>query len=808
MPLRGAILALMLVLSARPVWAVKDWYDFYEDAQQHFAQGRCKEALASLAQARRRKPSSELEVRPYGLVFLDYLPYYYEGVCHVQTGDFPAALQAFEAEEKQGVIQKRRDLYATLGRLRGQAKKAIDDAAAAEREADREKKARALLEEFKRLRGEGDDLYRQGKLAEALARLHEAQTIAEAFAEPATLRDVMELAKKIQTEIVNKEKATALLERIERELTEGRQLLQAGKGAEAKLKFADVLTLDPKNASAADGQSQAEAQILATTTRQAREAAFTKGKTLFEAGRYDEARGSLSEAAADADNAEAGRLLGEATRILEGMRKAKETHARTDALLAQAESLLSSRQFSEAWGKLGSVLALDPDNARAKERLHYAERMTAENAFEKIFPNEKPVLTLLQTPGSVVDEPTLALHGVATDDRGLVRLEYRLNGQLLRQQELAALPRNQRFDEEFRLRAGRNQISVTAVDTSNAPTVMSFDVTRQLRFYETKAFLPSAGAAALGLLGAGLVVQHARRRRALHQRFNPYIAGAPVMADNMFFGRRKLLNRIMNVLHHNSLMITGERRIGKTTFLYHLKKALEADEGTEYKFFPVFTDLQGVPEQGFFHAVMSDVVDSLGLSTDTLAALRFRIDDESYDGRDFSHDLQRVIEDLKARTPRRVKLALLIDEVDVLNDYSERINQRLRSIFMKTFSEHLVAIMSGVGIKRVWTSEGSPWYNFFDEIELSVFARDEAEALIKEPVEGVFRFEPEAVEAILAGSQLKPYLIQKFCIHAVSRMLEHGRTTVTAGDVDAVRDAVQFEGRTADNAPLATPVSA
>ena len=75
----------------------------------------------------------------------------------------------------------------------------------------------------------------------------------------------------------------------------------------------------------------------------------------------------------------------------------------------------------------------------------------------------------------------------------------------------------------------------------------------------------------------------------------------------------------------------------------------------------------------------------------------------------------------------------------MLNEYSERVNQRLRSIFMKTFSEHLVAIMSGVGIKRIWKSEGSPWYNFFDEIELTAFSREEAEALIRQPVEGVFR---------------------------------------------------------------------
>ena len=98
---------------------------------------------------------------------------------------------------------------------------------------------------------------------------------------------------------------------------------------------------------------------------------------------------------------------------------------------------------------------------------------------------------------------------------------------------------------------------------------------------------------------------------------------------------------------------------------------------------------------------------------------------------------------------------MLIDEVDVLNEYSERVNQRLRSIFMKTFSENLVAVMSGVGIRRSWQSEVSPWYNFFDEVELEPLARTEAEALIREPVEGVFRYASEAVEAILAGEPEK-----------------------------------------------------
>jgi histone H3/H4 len=313
--------------------------------------------------------------------------------------------------------------------------------------------------------------------------------------------------------------------------------------------------------------------------------------------------------------------------------------------------------------------------------------------------------------------------------------------------------------------------------------------------------MPLALAGAVGLLGVGWGVQAARRRRARRQRFNPYIAGAPVLDDDMFYGREKLTARMLSTLHRNSLMITGERRIGKTTFLHHLKHVLAADEAGEWRFFPVFVDLQGVPEQSFFHALMAETVDALDLPAATRQALRFTPQPEGYDARNFAHDLQQVIAQLRTRTERKVKLALLIDEVDVLNEYSESVNQRLRGIFMKSFSESLVAVMSGVGIRRRWKSEASPWYNFFDEIELLPFSREEAEALVREPVSGVFRWTPEAVERVLELSQLRPYLVQKLCVHAVNHMLEAGRSTIRPEDVDAARAAALSED------PAGTPLA-
>ena len=73
---------------------------------------------------------------------------------------------------------------------------------------------------------------------------------------------------------------------------------------------------------------------------------------------------------------------------------------------------------------------------------------------------------------------------------------------------------------------------------------------------------------------------------------------------------------------------------------------------------------------------------------------------------------------LGGRTTKHVKLVLLIDEVDELNDYDPRVNQRLRSLFMRAFADRLVSVVSGVSIKKQWEREGSPWYNFFQEIEV------------------------------------------------------------------------------------------
>jgi len=810
MRLRVACLALVLLMgTGASLQAANTWYGYYLDAHDKYIPAKKWDlCLSALNEAIRLKPEPAVNEQTYGLDFIHYFPYFLEGQCYLGKGDYDSAIRLFNIEESKKQIQRREVDHRLLLRLRAEAD-------AGRKSGETADNVRKLREALDRYRHEAAELHKQNKLEEALSRLVQAQQTADLLKDPAIQADVADRIQKVREEKKRQEDLQQRAKKIERALADGLQLLQDGEAVQAKLQFESVLALEPAHAGALDGKRRAEEEILTSTTKAARDGKAAEGRALFEAGRYQDALQPLAEAGAD--NTDAQHLLARARGYVEGIQKEKDKRSRVDQLMAEGEKLLSTRRYSNAWVRFGSVLELDPGNAKARERLVFAETRTSEDIVGRYFPNTPPVLTFM-TPsgdGPVIRMQTEAQHiivsGAALDDRGLQSIRFLQGGRLVAEEDVTAdMPRTHRIDRSFELAKGVNEIKVIAMDRDGASQEQTFLVTRTLQVWQQPWFLPSAAATSVGLIGLAYAAQRTRRRRAVRSRFNPYIAGAPVLEDDMFFGRQKLLARILNVLHHNSLMITGERRIGKTTLLHHLRKALEHDEGTEYQFIPVSTDLQGVAESGFFDAVMTDVVEQVRPRPEVLAALRFRPsaeeDAEAYDGRDFSHDLQRVVEELTARTPKKVKLVLLIDEVDVLNEYSERVNQRLRSIFMKNFSEHLVAIMSGVGIKRIWKSEGSPWYNFFDEIELTAFSREEAEALIRQPVEGVFRWAPEAVEAILEYSSLKPYVVQKFCIHAVNHMLEEGRTTITAADVEAVRSGVLFERP--EEVPVAETASA
>jgi hypothetical protein len=161
--------------------------------------------------------------------------------------------------------------------------------------------------------------------------------------------------------------------------------------------------------------------------------------------------------------------------------------------------------------------------------------------------------------------------------------------------------------------------------------------------------------------------------------------------------------------------------------------------------------------------------------------------EEGYDSRELTRDLRRVIPTIGDDNGRRTKIVLLLDEIDELNGYSHRTNQRLRSLFMRGFADQLVAVAAGVGIAREWNHEGSPWYNFFEELEVGPIDGEAARSLVLDPVRGVIAIDDDAVDLLLDTAAGRPYILQKTALAAVQRVHEHGRSRVTVEDVRAVR---------------------
>lgn len=312
------------------------------------------------------------------------------------------------------------------------------------------------------------------------------------------------------------------------------------------------------------------------------------------------------------------------------------------------------------------------------------------------------------------------------------------------------------------------------------------------------AMFASVVLVALAAVGAAGLYVHSRRqtrrrgRGALRRRFNPYISGEPIRREDMFFGRDRLLRDIMDILHNNSIMIHGERRIGKTTVLYQLANRLRQDTDPEYLFVPVLVDLEGTPREALFHTVMDGIVLTFGALLPEVPQLVFHIEGSGeYSDRDFGRDFRRLLEALKQTTDKKVRVVLLMDEMDAIDAYGRMVQLQLRRIFMTDFSQSLGAVVAGVQISRKWDRPESPWYNLFHEMRVRPFTEQEARELITEPVKGAYRYEEQAVQRLIAYGKGRPYRIQQYCLEAVNHMLGDDRRKVRLADVEAAHETIR-----------------
>ena len=465
---------------------------------------------------------------------------------------------------------------------------------------------------------------------------------------------------------------------------------------------------------------------------------------------------------------------------------------KSDPNFSKAKSWIRKTQ-----NEMRRVIPQDDDSKKAS-----MENVPEPVIIEKIITQTIAPVFAIRAPAEAFTETRsdyLELSGQAGDDQGIEYIELTVNGEpgidlsgekVKIRPGVTDDPKKFSFSTDIPLQMGENQIVLIAydMDLTRHQSTELFTVIRKSPIYQTPAFGVSVGAIFLLGLGGFFISGRIKYRIAIVNKYNPYIAGAPIRNEEMFFGREKLVKRILNIIHNNSLMVHGQRRIGKTSLQHHLKHRLETLQDSEFHFIPVMIDLQGTSEERLFKTLMEEILEVCKPRLNNDVSFKIDQDKDKYSVRDFSRDLNSLLDILREDTKKKLKLVLLIDEVDQMNTYSEQINQGLRSVFMQTFAENLAAIMSGSYIKKTWESEGSPWFNFFEELEVTPFEHEDAVNLIKRPVAGIFSYDDEAIEGIINYSECKPYIIQKLCVHLINHIIEQKRRRVTTRDVEIVRE--------------------
>jgi uncharacterized protein len=215
---------------------------------------------------------------------------------------------------------------------------------------------------------------------------------------------------------------------------------------------------------------------------------------------------------------------------------------------------------------------------------------------------------------------------------------------------------------------------------------------------------------------------------------NPFTFGNPIKDPARFYGReadiRQITNRLLSSAHESTSII-GERRIGKTSLLYHLSDpAVSARLGlTPDKFCLVYADFQGLTDitpTRFWRRVLKKVSRSI-CDESMKPAIEKLIGLESFDLFDLE-DLFETTQD------KGITVVLMLDEFEYVTQ-----NPNFKSDFFGGL--RALAIHHGVALVPATRRElvdlchsdeikGSPFFNIFANVVLRPFNRSEVDELL------------------------------------------------------------------------------
>ena len=277
---------------------------------------------------------------------------------------------------------------------------------------------------------------------------------------------------------------------------------------------------------------------------------------------------------------------------------------------------------------------------------------------------------------------------------------------------------------------------------------------------------------------------------------NPYIAGAPVTEQRMFFGREDIFqwveNSIAGQYADHILVVHGQRRVGKTSVLKQLGNRLPK------RYIPVFFDLQGRTHTTLDHFLW-------WLARETVRVLKqdrdievpppekeaFATDPEFFE----NQFLTSVRSSLGKNT-----LLLTFDEFDNLEE--SEVKQELA----RPLVDHLRRLMGQPNLNFIFSIGSSgrklenmqaAYTDFFKTAlykKISFLNEEQTHNLVTRPVAGMIEYERGAVDRIYGITSGHPYFTQLTCHELFARCQRTEQRKIAIADVESVLDDVVERG--------------
>lgn len=278
---------------------------------------------------------------------------------------------------------------------------------------------------------------------------------------------------------------------------------------------------------------------------------------------------------------------------------------------------------------------------------------------------------------------------------------------------------------------------------------------------------------------------------------NPYTTGTPVRTTEMFYGRESdlefLQEKLTNTSSNTVVMLTGQRRAGKTSLIYQLTNERQLLS----PHIAVFIDLQTL-------ALNSDVGQLLaGIATTIYNELiKYNINAPQPDRSSFDQDATSTFNDFIKQILNTLsghKLILLFDEFEVLQEKIQEGHldphflQYLRGLMQHSAGINFL-LAGAPRIRHLTEGYWSTFFNLASHHPLSKLKPADARRLIEEPVQGYLQYDDFAIEKIrqLTGDQ--PYLIHIMCDALIRDRNKKRKNYVNTNDVNLAVEQILERG--------------